>query len=151
MKRIYIFLFIWYCGCGSGLLANNITLSNITTTGQNTSAGTNNAANFTLVEFDLSWENSWRTSSAPNNWDAAWVFVKFMVGVSDPTYANVTLTTGTNTVTLPNVTNLRVGMPVYKSSGSSTVASNTVITSIDPSTNEVTLSANVTTTASNNT
>jgi len=63
--------------------ANNINVSNIRVTGQNTTAGENNPANYTLVQFDLSWENSWRTSSAPNNWDAAWVFVKYRVGSGD--------------------------------------------------------------------
>lgn len=57
--------------------ANNISVSNVTLAGQNVSAGANNAANFTYIEFDLTWENSWRTSAAPNNWDAAWVFVKY--------------------------------------------------------------------------
>jgi len=57
--------------------ANNISVSNVTLAGQNVSAGVNNAANFTYIEFDLTWDNSWRTSSAPNNWDAAWVFVKY--------------------------------------------------------------------------
>ncbi|MFZ4060362.1 MAG: SUMF1/EgtB/PvdO family nonheme iron enzyme [Bacteroidia bacterium] len=151
MKHVVCISLFWWLGLSASLMANNIAVSNVSTTGQNTSQGTNNSANYTMVEFDLTWDNSWRTSSGPSNWDAAWVFVKFMVGVSDPTYANVTLTTGTNTVTLPNVTNLRVGMPVFKSSGGSTVASNTVITAINPSTNVVTLSANVTTTASNNT
>jgi hypothetical protein len=33
--------------------------------------------NSAQVVFDLSWENSWRTSVAPNNWDAAWVFVRY--------------------------------------------------------------------------
>jgi formylglycine-generating enzyme required for sulfatase activity len=59
--------------------ANNIKVSNIRVTGQNTTAGVDNAANYSLVQFDLSWENSWRTSSAPNNWDAAWVFVKYRI------------------------------------------------------------------------
>lgn len=31
------------------------------------------------IEFDLKWENSWRTSFGTNNWDAAWLFVKFRV------------------------------------------------------------------------
>ncbi len=31
------------------------------------------------VSFDISWTNSWRTSSAPYNWDAAWVFIKYRV------------------------------------------------------------------------
>lgn len=59
--------------------ANNIVVSNVSLTGQNTSAGTNNAANFTFVKFDLSWDNSFRLGTGPNNWDAAWVFVKFQV------------------------------------------------------------------------
>lgn len=53
--------------------ANNITVTNILLTGQNT------ASDYTMVQFDLSWENSWRISSAATNWDAAWVFVKYRV------------------------------------------------------------------------
>jgi hypothetical protein len=59
------------------LQANNISVTNVTLAGQNVSAGVNNAANYTYIEFDLTWENSWRTGSSPNNWDAAWIFVKF--------------------------------------------------------------------------
>lgn len=55
----------------TNLRANNITVSNISLTGQNT------AYDFTLVQFDLSWDNSWRTISAPNNRDVAWIFTKF--------------------------------------------------------------------------
>jgi formylglycine-generating enzyme required for sulfatase activity len=33
--------------------------------------------NFCEVAFDMSWNNSWRTSSEPANWDAAWVFLKY--------------------------------------------------------------------------
>jgi hypothetical protein len=51
--------------------ANNIQVGEPTLGGQNTTD------NYTYVQFDLSWDNSWRTSSAPNNWDAAWVFVKY--------------------------------------------------------------------------
>ncbi len=57
--------------------ANNISVANISITGQNTTAGTNNAANYSMVKFNLAWENSWR--SAALNWDAAWVFVKYRV------------------------------------------------------------------------
>jgi formylglycine-generating enzyme required for sulfatase activity len=63
--------------------ANNIQVSNVSLSGQNITAGANNSANFNRVQFDLSWENSWRTSSAPNNWDAAWVFVKYSVNGGD--------------------------------------------------------------------
>lgn len=33
-----------------------------------------------MITFDISWENSWRTSVAPANYDAAWVFVKYKIG-----------------------------------------------------------------------
>ena len=29
------------------------------------------------VTFTLQWQNSWRVTGVPNNWDAAWIFVKF--------------------------------------------------------------------------
>lgn len=53
------------------LKANNISVSNVTLTGQNTSTHSY------LVQFDISWDNSWRINTGPSNWDAAWVFVKF--------------------------------------------------------------------------
>ncbi|MEM6396632.1 MAG: SUMF1/EgtB/PvdO family nonheme iron enzyme [Bacteroidota bacterium] len=55
------------------LMANNIHVSNVTLADQNQANGT------TQVRFDLSWENSWRISVGPANWDAAWVFVKYRV------------------------------------------------------------------------
>jgi formylglycine-generating enzyme required for sulfatase activity len=55
----------------TALHANNISITNPTLTGTNTVNAT------TQVQFTISWANSWRTSSAPNNWDAAWVFVKY--------------------------------------------------------------------------
>ncbi|MCC5935467.1 MAG: hypothetical protein JJU35_14565 [Balneolales bacterium] len=62
-------------------LANNIQVTNVVLTGQNTAEG------YWLVQFDLSWENSWRTNNIfpgdghnVGNWDAAWVFVKYRVG-----------------------------------------------------------------------
>jgi len=51
--------------------ANDIQVSNPTLVGTNTVDAT------TQVRFDITWANSWRTSSVPNNWDAAWVFVKY--------------------------------------------------------------------------
>ena len=49
--------------------ANNIQISNATVTGNNGTASS------LLVQFDVSWENSWRGGGV-SNWDAAWVFVK---------------------------------------------------------------------------
>ncbi len=53
------------------LVGNNISTTNLVLTGLNTSG------DYTFAKFDISWDNSWRTSAAPNNWDAAWVFVKY--------------------------------------------------------------------------
>lgn len=62
-------------------LANNISVSNISLTGQNTSDHS------AYVRFDVAWENSWRTSSGPGNWDAAWIFVKYRVGSGEWSHA----------------------------------------------------------------
>lgn len=64
-----LFMLISYSG-----FTNNITVTNLSLTGQNVTE------HFAMVKFDISWENSWRTSSSPNNWDAAWVFVKYRIG-----------------------------------------------------------------------
>jgi formylglycine-generating enzyme required for sulfatase activity len=54
------------------LLANNIVISNSSLTGRV-------LGSHTFVEFDLSWDNSFRLTAGPNNWDAAWVFVKYQI------------------------------------------------------------------------
>jgi formylglycine-generating enzyme required for sulfatase activity len=47
----------------------------------------------TTVTFDISWSNSWRSTGggapAPNNWDAAWVFIKFRKNGGDWTHASL--------------------------------------------------------------
>lgn len=53
------------------LFGNNIQIENVSLTGQNTTD------DYYMIEFDIGWENSWRTSTFESNWDAAWVFVKF--------------------------------------------------------------------------
>ena len=46
--------------------ANNIQISNVTLTAD------------TTLSFEISWENSWRVSTAaPHNHDAVWIFVKY--------------------------------------------------------------------------
>ena len=57
----------------SNITANNILVENVTLVNQNT------AEDHVWIKFDLSWENSWRTSNGPQNWDAAWVFAKYRV------------------------------------------------------------------------
>jgi formylglycine-generating enzyme required for sulfatase activity len=76
MKQIFLsisaFLISFVC------LANNITVANATLSGQNIVAHTE------IVNFDISWENSWRTSTNESNYDGAWVFVKFRkMGTTD--------------------------------------------------------------------
>ncbi|MDQ1265072.1 MAG: hypothetical protein QG635_222 [Bacteroidota bacterium] len=66
--------------------ANNLTISNLSLTGQD------NGYDYVMVQFDISWENSWRVSSAPNNWDAAWLFVKYKKA-SDGLWYHATLNT----------------------------------------------------------
>ena len=102
--------------------ANNLSVSNVSLTGLNT------GSQFIMVKFDISWENSWRTSSAPNNWDAAWVFVKFRVN-GNYTSASGATSSGT-TITVGSTLGLRVGMPVRVSSGTGTFVSGTVVTAI---------------------
>lgn len=46
------------------LNANNIQVNNVILTNQDT---VNNTVN---IQFDVSWQNSWKVSSAPNNYDA---------------------------------------------------------------------------------
>lgn len=63
--------------------ANNLSISTPLLTGQNVTA------DFVHVKFNVSWENSWRTSGVPNNWDAAWVFVKFKIGAGEWQHATM--------------------------------------------------------------
>jgi formylglycine-generating enzyme required for sulfatase activity len=120
-------------------MANNIQVSNTTLTGQDITAGANNAANFALVQFDLSWDNSWRTAS-PANWDAAWVFVKFRLGSTNYLSAPGATSSGT-TITVQSTNGLRIGMPVSIQSGTGAFQTGTVITSIPTATTfEVNLS-----------
>lgn len=62
----------------STVLSNNITVSN-------TSLGPQNIGNQTIsINFNVAWENSWRTSTNESNYDGAWLFVKFRKnGTSD--------------------------------------------------------------------
>lgn len=63
--------------------ANNIQVTNATLTGDN---GTS-----VMVQFDVSWENSWRGVGMPN-WDAAWIFVKWRNGAGVWQHANLNST-----------------------------------------------------------
>jgi formylglycine-generating enzyme required for sulfatase activity len=83
------------------IFANNIQVTNVGLTSQNI-VSTNNSSNYTKVQFDLSWDNSWRISSGPSNYDAAWVFVKYQVFGGDWKHATLNTTASNHTITTTN-------------------------------------------------
>ena len=105
MKQIRIFCMIVMLFFCTNIKANNILISNITSV---TGSG------FVQLQFDLSWENSWRNSS---NYDAAWVFFKFKD--NDGTWQPLNLT-GLNNVSVAgftiNVPADLTGAMIYRSS-----------------------------------
>ena len=76
MKKIFSFFILGSIAFSS--YANNITVSSATLSGQNTTAHSE------IINFDVAWENSWRTSTNESNYDGAWLFVKFRkMGTTD--------------------------------------------------------------------
>lgn len=75
----FLFL-IYFLALIQSASGNNIIVSNIHLVGKDISTGSNSSLNYVYVACDINWENSWRTSNPPNNWDAAWVFLKFRIG-----------------------------------------------------------------------
>lgn len=65
LKKIFLIMLVFYAVSAN---ANNMLVQNVTKTGNNSSAKT------IQLQFDISWENSWRDQI---NWDAAWIFVKY--------------------------------------------------------------------------
>lgn len=107
-------------------LSNNVLVSNVRLTGQDT---TNN---FTMVEFDITWENSWRYNAGPSNWDAAWIFIKYKIGpgpwlhawLNNTGHQSCTATTIENGLLTPGAafnitTNPALGVFLYRSSAGS--------------------------------
>ncbi len=121
MKKKLLF-FAFFC-LSAFVYANNISVSNVTLTGQNTTS------DYTLVQFDLSWDNSWRTSSQQSNWDAAWVFIKFRKKSSTVWNHGTINSTGHTEASGSSISvgSDGVGVFIYRSSvgsGSNTFASN---------------------------
>jgi uncharacterized protein (TIGR02145 family) len=82
MKKLIrcLLIFLWTGMSFTYLLANNIQITNIRFAGNDAPEG------YRDIEFNLQWENSWRTDKlVPDfpldrgNWDAAWVFLKYRV------------------------------------------------------------------------
>lgn len=107
MKKIILTLLITCTFMASK--ANNITVSNISL------ENLNEANNWVHVEFDLAWENSWRISSGPSNYDAAWIFIKYRVNNGTWTHGIVSQA---NSVAAPgstmDVTSDGIGAFIYR-------------------------------------
>ncbi len=103
-KQIFfVFLFMLL---GYSAFANNISISNASLTGQVTGS-------HTMVQFDISWENSWRTSTGAANWDAAWVFVKYRVTVvngGDGLWKHAWLNTTNSNHIAPSGSEIKIGV-----------------------------------------
>jgi len=63
------------------IYANNIQVTNTQLVSQNP------VDEFVMVQFNITWENSWRLAGGPANWDAAWIFVKYRIGAGAWTHA----------------------------------------------------------------
>jgi hypothetical protein len=82
MKRLLIITAIIFA-CNA-VKANNIQVSNVSVVPANST-----------IKFDVSWDNGWRSSTL-NNWDAAWVFIKYKDEYNE--WINLTLNTTGNTI-----------------------------------------------------
>lgn len=88
MKKLSILFLLLI---SSQLFANNIQIQNVSLTSQNTTS------DYYMVEFDISWDNSWRTNTYESNWDAAWVFIKYTLkNQGDWQHAYLNYVNGTN-------------------------------------------------------
>ncbi|MCP4001704.1 MAG: hypothetical protein GY727_12415, partial [Gammaproteobacteria bacterium] len=76
---------------GINASANNLQISNVSF------ASYNSINKYAMLQFDISWDNSWRTSSAHNNWDAVWLFVKYRLNNGDWQHATLNATGANHT------------------------------------------------------
>jgi len=67
-----VLFFAFFLFAGQQLFATNIQVDNIVIVERN------DADQYIIVQFDLTWDNSFRVDDGANtNWDAAWVFMKY--------------------------------------------------------------------------
>ncbi len=72
-SKIKILLLFLLFFTTNNLFSTNLSIKNSKVAEKNT------VSKYWMISFDLSWENSWRTSSAPNNYDAVWIFAKYRI------------------------------------------------------------------------
>ena len=86
LKKRASLLYALLLAMGSSVLGNNIQITNGGLADQNI------GQQFTMVQFDISWDNSWRN---PRNHDAAWVFVKYSANGGPWQHATINYVDGT--------------------------------------------------------
>ena len=73
-NRILVVVALLCFGLGVAL-ANNVRITNVTLPTEVTPAA---GGGYTVdISYDLSWENSWRISAGPANWDGVYVFARY--------------------------------------------------------------------------
>jgi len=82
MKSLFGFL-VFFLFSATSACANNLSVSNVTMAGRSATAKT------ALVQFDVSWDHSWRNSV---NHDAVWIFIKYSTD-GGATFSHATLKT----------------------------------------------------------
>ncbi len=108
----------------STVFPNNIQISNISLSNKNT------VEKYVYLHFNISWENSWKVATGPQNWDAAWVFIKFRV--DGGLWKHATLSSNNNQHSIPfggtaNASSDGKGIFLYRSDfGSGTFTLNDV-------------------------
>jgi len=128
MRVLGLLLVIFCVGWTDFVRGNNLTVTQVALRSRNISAGANHPDNYAFIQANLRWENSWRISTGPANYDAVWVFAKYRVGTEDPVLVGAS-SVGT-TVTVPTTAWLRVGMPVVLTGGTGTLQTNSRVESI---------------------
>lgn len=106
MKKVYgLLFFIFIVVAGK---ANNIQISNISVA-------------FPNITFSIQWDNSWNTTNNinplyPNNWDGAWVFIKYQNSIDNIwKHATVSATASDHTIdgTTLEINTVSDGMGVF--------------------------------------
>ena len=91
--------------------ANNLSITEIIVGNSNTTG------KYRMITFDLTWDN-WQTSSAVDNWDAVWVFIKFKVANGDWQHATLsTIPTEHTSLSGATVTSTSDGKGVFIKDG----------------------------------
>jgi len=95
ISECLVFALFFMLGTALPVQANNLVVENATFTDRNTTD------HYGKIRFDISWDNSWRVSEAPANWDAVWVFAKWKLQ-SGTEWFHCTLSTADHEHTTPS-------------------------------------------------